>query len=424
MWSNRLRKYYTMIKKTSALSQRIRNVLQRMHRHPLVLPVSVFMVLFFASLGLFITSGATTLGASDARVVKLSIDGVNQSLPTRARTVAELLERLNVTVSESDVIEPSLDTPIADNDFRINIYTARNVLIVDGDDRTYIETAEPTPQGVITEAGIEVEDEDIVEKDVSEPIDAFGVLEEGVISERIVIQRATPVMLSLFGVDYELRTHATTVEELLLERGVTLAEASVFPEPGDAIEDEMAVFVTDPDKEIVMEEQEIPQPEETVDDFDLLIGEREVRTEGRPGQKIIVYEITEDGSRTTLQEVIVRQPTTRVIANGRQVPTISDPSANVQLGRQLAGDRGWDGEQFACLYQLWQRESGWSHTANNRSSGAYGIPQALPGSKMATVAGDWQTNPATQITWGLNYIQGRYGNPCGAYSFFQSANWY
>ena len=73
--------------------------------------------------------------------------------------------------------------------------------------------------------------------------------------------------------------------------------------------------------------------------------------------------------------------------------------------------------------KLWNRESGWRTTAQN-SSGAYGIPQALPGSKMASAGADWRTNAATQIKWGLGYISGRYGTPCGAWGHSQSTGWY
>ena len=86
--------------------------------------------------------------------------------------------------------------------------------------------------------------------------------------------------------------------------------------------------------------------------------------------------------------------------------------------------RGWGDDQYSCLYNLWQRESNWNVYAQNRSSGAYGIPQALPGSKMATAGADWQTNPVTQISWGLGYIAGRYGTPCGAWGHSQSVGWY
>ena len=86
--------------------------------------------------------------------------------------------------------------------------------------------------------------------------------------------------------------------------------------------------------------------------------------------------------------------------------------------------RGWGTAEFNCLVQLWQRESGWRVSAYNASSGAYGIPQSLPGSKMQTAGDDWQTNPATQITWGLGYIASRYGTPCGAWAHSEEHNWY
>jgi len=91
------------------------------------------------------------------------------------------------------------------------------------------------------------------------------------------------------------------------------------------------------------------------------------------------------------------------------------------LGQQLAAARGWTGSQWVCLNNLWTSESNWRVTAHNSSTGAYGIPQALPGSKMGP---GWQTNAETQISWGLSYIGSRYGSPCNAWSFFTNHNWY
>lgn len=85
---------------------------------------------------------------------------------------------------------------------------------------------------------------------------------------------------------------------------------------------------------------------------------------------------------------------------------------------------GWGAQQWPCLDRLWERESSWSPTAQNSSSGAYGIPQALPGSKMASAGGDWRTNFRTQIDWGLGYINDRYGSPCGAWAHSQRYGWY
>ena len=94
------------------------------------------------------------------------------------------------------------------------------------------------------------------------------------------------------------------------------------------------------------------------------------------------------------------------------------------IARGMLGNYGWGDDQFGCLVSLWNKESGWNYQAYNRSSGAYGIPQALPGSKMASAGADWQTNAGTQIAWGLGYISGRYGSPCGAWSHSQSTGWY
>jgi len=99
----------------------------------------------------------------------------------------------------------------------------------------------------------------------------------------------------------------------------------------------------------------------------------------------------------------------------------SDPKS---IGRLLASDRGWGDSEFSCLDSLWTKESGWSWSANNGGSGAYGIPQSLPGSKMASAGSDWQTNPVTQIKWGLQYIANVYGTPCSAWGHSQAVNWY
>jgi hypothetical protein len=108
----------------------------------------------------------------------------------------------------------------------------------------------------------------------------------------------------------------------------------------------------------------------------------------------------------------------RVIANAQQ-----DPKA---AARVLMPEYGFSQSQWPCLERLWIGESGWNYRAENASSGAYGIPQSLPGSKMATVAGDWRSNPVTQIKWGLDYIKRSYGTPCNALDQWnaRSPHWY
>jgi hypothetical protein len=99
-------------------------------------------------------------------------------------------------------------------------------------------------------------------------------------------------------------------------------------------------------------------------------------------------------------------------------------TANQLIACQLLPSFGFSTSEMAALVPMWNRESGWSVSAQNPSSGAYGIPQALPGSKMASVAADWRTNPATQIKWGLGYIKDRYGTPSAAWAFWQANGWY
>lgn len=101
-----------------------------------------------------------------------------------------------------------------------------------------------------------------------------------------------------------------------------------------------------------------------------------------------------------------------------------DPGSAQAYAQTAVAARGWSNSDFNCLVSLWNKESGWRANAMNSSSGAYGIPQALPGSKMASAGADWQTNANTQVDWGLGYIAGRYGTPCAAWSHSGSVGWY
>lgn len=101
-----------------------------------------------------------------------------------------------------------------------------------------------------------------------------------------------------------------------------------------------------------------------------------------------------------------------------------DPGSAQAIALGVIASHGWGEDQYNCLVSLWNRESRWNVYAHNASSGAYGIPQSLPGEKMASAGADWQTNPATQITWGLGYIEGRYGSPCGAWAHSEDKGWY
>jgi hypothetical protein len=123
---------------------------------------------------------------------------------------------------------------------------------------------------------------------------------------------------------------------------------------------------------------------------------------------------------TATQNTATAQPTPSATASAAPAASGSPQ----QIAQAMLASFGWSSSQFSCLDPLWAHESGWSVTAYNAGSGAYGIPQALPGSRMASAGPDWQTNAATQIRWGLEYIKGTYGSPCAAWDHEQATGWY
>ncbi|NUS72875.1 MAG: lytic transglycosylase domain-containing protein [Corynebacteriales bacterium] len=134
-----------------------------------------------------------------------------------------------------------------------------------------------------------------------------------------------------------------------------------------------------------------------------------------------------DEAERKAEERASRSETRSTPAQGEAAPAVpvdcASYSGNKQIGCSLLSWAGFGTDQMSCLEKLWDKESGWRVNAAN-PSGAYGIPQSLPGSKMAAYGDDWETNPVPQIKWGLMYIKDRYSTPCGAWSTFQSQGWY
>ncbi|MDA1362110.1 hypothetical protein O1R50_20960 [Glycomyces luteolus] len=150
-----------------------------------------------------------------------------------------------------------------------------------------------------------------------------------------------------------------------------------------------------------------------------------------PVKEAAAVEPTEKTEPAEVPEPVVEEPaeeeSTESSDSGPSVDIAADCSeysGNKAIGCTMTLEAGWDMDEVGCLISLWDRESGWNESAYNEGSGAYGIPQSLPGDKMASHGDDWETNPATQIAWGLDYIDGRYGSPCGAWSHSESNGWY
>ena len=139
----------------------------------------------------------------------------------------------------------------------------------------------------------------------------------------------------------------------------------------------------------------------------------------------VPIEITSRDTFSITDPVVVKPVVEQVAAvSGAPAAGVPDPGSAQAVAYGILQSMGMGDDQYSCLVALWARESGWNVYAFNESSGAYGIPQSLPGDKMASVGADWATNPATQISWGLSYIQSRYATPCGAWEHSESNGWY
>jgi hypothetical protein len=161
-----------------------------------------------------------------------------------------------------------------------------------------------------------------------------------------------------------------------------------------------------------------------------LLASAEQRAAEKEARKKATAEAKQVAARARAAEEAARQAEEEASRSETRVDIGPIPAScneyegNRAIGCKLTLDWGFTLDQMACLDQLFTKESGWTTTAQNPSTGAYGIPQALPGSKMAKFGDDWQTNPATQIGWGRDDIKGRYSSPCGAWEFFLANGWY
>lgn len=157
---------------------------------------------------------------------------------------------------------------------------------------------------------------------------------------------------------------------------------------------------------------------------------------GSNGIKEITYRIKyqngEEIEKEVISENIIKEPVdkivevrTKAVTSRGNTSRLSGTAGDAQAyAQQRCADYGWSDSDFECLVALWNKESGWNMYASNRYSGAYGIPQALPASKMSSAGSDYLTNYQTQVNWGLSYIKGRYGSPSAAWSHSQRTGWY
>lgn len=266
------------------------------------------------------------------------------------------------------------------------------------------------------------------------PAESTDVTNRGGSSASRGSERRQLVTVELESGVQEVSTNADSVAGVLSKLGVVVdSDTVVSHDLADAVETDMTISARTPETSVETVTEIVEFDSEEIDDATLAKGKRQVQTEGIAGETTTTYMVsTVDGVEVERSAVTTREVSeerTEVVRVGTmKLPDASakvlSPGESKVLAKSMVADRGWDAGQFTCLENLWNRESGWRVQAANPSSSAYGIPQSLPGSKMGSVAGDWRTNAKTQMTWGLNYISGRYGTPCGAWGASQAKGWY
>lgn len=382
--------------------------------------VTLFTFFFFA--GGFVVANGQTLAPNDSHLVSLYIDGEETALPTRAATVGDFLAKAQITLNEGDLVEPVAETPIDADNFRVQVYRASPVTIVDGDTVKRVLTPHNSAQLIAEKAGITVYPEDNLTLTTAE-----NFVKDTILGEKLTIDRATPVMLSLYGAaPVAYRTQATTINDFLAEKGIVPEQgATVTPNGDAALTDSTAVFISKYGKSVITAEESIPFETESSADPTQNIGVITVITKGVVGKKQVIYELSlRDGKeigRTKIQEVITTPPQKQVQKKGTKTPTV------------VAGDRiSWmqaagiaESDYFYVDYIV-GHEGGWNGTTkwNKAGSGAYGLCQALPATKMASVGADYMTNPVTQLKWCSGYAKGRYGSWAGAYNAWVRQHWW
>ncbi|MGV9182972.1 aggregation-promoting factor C-terminal-like domain-containing protein [Arcanobacterium canis] len=329
------------------------------------------------------------------------------------------------------------------------------------DDESEIDEVAPARRFVLwrraTAAGIFLASVATVASFALSNIDANSQAQAAAEGNRAVLVRATPMSVSdtsadvsftarIGGKDVAVRAHA----------GQTYGEAFAAAKLGVDADDEVSVGLGTPVKngaaitvvKVDVHTESRPYNEKFTttrkETADLPKGETRTETDGKDGKGSRTYRVTfRDGKKVSedilftssaqkridevvlvgtgnKEEIAVKEAASAGITAG---PPASPGSARA-IAQSMLASYGWGPEQFAYLDYLWQRESNWRYDVANPSSGAYGIPQALPGSKMASAGADWRTNPATQIKWGLGYIKARYGSPAGAVAHSRATGWY
>lgn len=358
----------------------------------------------------------------DAKIVIISHDKQQQVVPTKEHTVGALLQKLNLKLNQGDVVEPALGARINQDQFRVNIYRAVPVEIVDGDHHTFGFSASRTPRAIAQQAGTSLYPEDDT---TTQPVQDF--IKTGAIGEQVVVTRATPVNVDLYGTQVVLRTQAKTVGDLIKEKNINIIpKDQIVPAENTPITPGQQISFIRTGSKTETVKEDIAMPVQTINDANLAYGTNAVRQQGAPGQQVVTYQVAitnnVETARTVIQKVVTRQPVTQIVVVGTSLSGIKGDMA-------LAGISPSD---YQYVDYIVSHESGWCPTkaqgqyggcppyaGSVPSYGGYGLCQSTPGAKMASAGADWATNPITQLRWCSGYAS-RYGGWAGAYSHWLS----
>lgn len=398
-------------------------------RHPFAVPILAFVALVAIAVSVFLLyiHLGHSLEPAGNDIVIISHDHVTEVVPSHERTVGALLAKLKLTINIGDVVEPAPDTPIQQDDFRINIYRAAPVKILDNGHPIFSYSAATTPRSIAAQAGLKIYPEDNLS---TQPVTNF--LEERALGNIVVIDRSVPVKLSINGYAAETRTLATTVGQFLKEKDINLgASGRVKPGFTTAITSGLTVAVVRDGTGIQSVTKAIPMPVKYMNDDSLAYGTFAIRQMGSPGQRVQTYQVTVKNGKIVssklLQDVVTSEPVTQIVVRGTSLSGIKGDMA-------LAGISPND-YQYADY--IITHESGWCptkaqgqvgycpvYTGYVPSYGGYGLCQSTPGSKMASAGADWATNPITQLKWCSGYAQSHYGSWSAAYIHWINYHWW
>ncbi len=256
--------------------------------------------------------------AENARIITVYHDGIEQTIVTDATTVGEALERAGVSLHKNDTVEPAATMPLIARGYSVNVYRARPVTVVDGTRRFTVLTAHTSAREIAEAAGASLYDEDLYSL---ERIDEF--VGEGGVGLKLTINRATVMRLVLYGKPAEIRTQAKTVGELMAEKHIILqAEDGTNLSPETPITAATTLEVWRNGVQTITEEQAVSFPIEYIRATDKPAGYREVQTPGKPGKKLVTYQVDLKNnvvvSRKEIQSVVVEQPSKQIEIVGVQ----------------------------------------------------------------------------------------------------------